>query len=364
MRKLLEQEKPDAVLLFTDPRFFVWVWEMEDEIRAQCPILYWHVWDNDPTPTYNKAFYESTDFVVPLSLKTYGILQDLKYPKDRFKYIPHAVSSDIYKKLPEAEVQEFRKKYFGPHADKEFVVFWNNRNARRKMTGDVIGAFAKFADKVGRDKVALAMHTQVRDPEGQNLVEVAKVFSMEKNLIISEERLPASDLNKFYNAADCTLSISNNEGFGLGTLESLMAGTPITVLMTGGLQFQIGDWWEGITDFTDQDKLERLARSSYKGSSSKWYGEPIFPDVRSCVGSQPIPFIYDDRSSYDSIVTALLKLFHRSPEEREKLGEAGAEWARKAFGMEQMISGWDEVITRVTKEKRREHPERIRVASL
>jgi glycosyltransferase involved in cell wall biosynthesis len=183
-------------------------------------------------------------------------------------------------------------------------------------------------------------------------------------MIITEERLSAADLNKFYNASDCTLSISNNEGFGLGTLESLMAGTPISVLMTGGLQFQIGDWYEGITDFTDQDQLTRIARSAYRGTSSKWYGEPIFPDVRSCVGSQPIPFIYDDRSSYDNIVNALLKIYHRTPAERHKLGLAGAEWARKTFGMEQMVSSWDEVLTRITKEKRVEHPERVRVASL
>jgi glycosyltransferase involved in cell wall biosynthesis len=46
-----------------------------------------------------------------------------------------------------------------------------------------------------------------------------------------------------YNCADCVINISNNEGFGLGTLEAIFAGTPIVVNMTGGLQFQIGDWW-------------------------------------------------------------------------------------------------------------------------
>ena len=54
-------EKPDVILLFTDPRFFVWLWEMEDEIHDVCPIAYWHVWDNRPTPQFNNAFYEATD---------------------------------------------------------------------------------------------------------------------------------------------------------------------------------------------------------------------------------------------------------------------------------------------------------------
>ena len=39
---------------------------------------------------------------------------------------------------------------------------------------------------------------------------------------------------------DCTINISNNEGFGLSTAESLMAGTQIIVNVTGGLQDQCG----------------------------------------------------------------------------------------------------------------------------
>ena len=36
-----------------------------------------------------------------------------------------------------------------------------------------------------------------------------------------------------------TINISINEGFGLGTCESVI-GTPITVNVTGGLQDQVG----------------------------------------------------------------------------------------------------------------------------
>ena len=43
------------------------------------------------------------------------------------------------------------------------------------------------------------------------------------------------DMNLMYNMADVTVGISSNEGFGLSTAESLMAGTPIIVNVTGGL---------------------------------------------------------------------------------------------------------------------------------
>ena len=43
----------------------------------------------------------------------------------------------------------------------------------------------------------------------------------------------------FYNIADVTINISDAEGFGLATLESLSCGTPIIATMTGGLQEQV-----------------------------------------------------------------------------------------------------------------------------
>lgn len=363
LRATLQKEKPDAVLLFTDPRFFVWVWEMEDEIRVQCPLIYWHVWDNDPTPKYNQMFYDSTDHIAALSLKTYGLLQDMKYKS--CQYLPHAVSGEVFKPLPEADIQKFKQDSFGPHGARKFVAFWNNRNARRKMTGDVIATFAKFAEKVGKQNVALAMHTAVGDPEGQNIVEVAKCFDLEKNMIISQDRVDPGILNNFYNACDVTVNIANNEGFGLGTLESLMAGTPILVQMTGGLQYQIGDWYEGVTDFTDQDKLTELAKRKYKKNDGKWFGIPVFPASRSCTGSQPIPYIYDDRVAHDDVVAGLVKLYNMGRTERRALGQEASVWARKTFDLPTMISSWDLTLQdQILKFKQKSEQGNLRVANL
>lgn len=341
LRSFLYREKPDAVLLVTDPRFFVWVWEMEDEIRSVCPIMYWHVWDNDPTPMYNKIFYDSTDGIGCISLKTYGILQDMKH--GNFDYIPHALPEQLFKPLPDDEVKEFKRSYYGPHADKNFIVMWNNRNARRKQTGDVIATFAKFAQKVGKKKVALFMHTSVSDPEGQDVIAVAKKFGIEDNLIISEERVGPEIINKFYNVADVTINISSNEGFGLSTLESLYTGTPIVVHMTGGLQYQIGDWWENFKDFSNQDKLTSYARKSWNRNDHDWFGVPVFSSSRSCTGSQQIPYIYDDRVSHDDVVNALVKLFNMRKDERKELGMKGREWALKSFNMNTMVEKWDKM---------------------
>lgn len=359
MRAFLLSEKPDALLIVTDPRFYTWLFEMADEIRLNCPIIYWHVWDNDPTPDFNDAFYNSIDTMVPLSLKTYGLLQDMRnlgLCNGEFRYVPHAVPKEVFKPIPETEVLKFRKDKLGPHWDKKFIIFWNNRNARRKMSGDVVAAVKKFADSVGRQNVVLFMQTQTKDPEGQDLMSVGKKFGFDANMIISEGRVTPEDLNMFYNSADVTLNIANNEGFGLGTLESMMCGTPITLQMTGGLQFQIGNWWEGLTDFSNQDKLTEIAQDKWRRKEGKWWGVPIFPAARCCTGSQPIPYIYDDRVSHEDVVVALTKLYEMGREKRKALGLESREWAMKTFNMDFMINSFDEIVQSTIKSHKKPQP--------
>ena len=59
IRSLLRNEKPDILWFMTDPRFYEWLWSIENEIRPLCPMVYYHVWDNYPYPMFNKKYYES-----------------------------------------------------------------------------------------------------------------------------------------------------------------------------------------------------------------------------------------------------------------------------------------------------------------
>lgn len=345
IRQLLDAEKPDALVFFTDPRFFVWLWEMEDEVRQRCPMLYWHVWDNDPAPSFNRSFYDSTDHIAALSMKTYGMLRRMGY-SDSVSYIPHAVPSSVFRPIPEDECMKYRVERFGPHANKSFILMWNNRNARRKMTGDVVVTFAKFARAVGKKNVALLMHTSPGDPEGQDIAAIAASEGINDSMIISPERISPEELNLYYNATDCCVNIASNEGFGLGTLECLCAGNPIVVQMTGGLQYQVGDWWcdLDIDTLGDQDAMHRRARTLYESGRGSWWGVPIFPSSRSCTGNQQLPFIYDDRVSHDDVVRAYKKMYEMGRAERRQLGQRASAWACEMFNMGRVVSDWDRVI--------------------
>ena len=40
LREIIKIEKPDAIFLITDPRYFDWLFNMEEEIRVKIPIIY------------------------------------------------------------------------------------------------------------------------------------------------------------------------------------------------------------------------------------------------------------------------------------------------------------------------------------
>lgn len=137
IRQLLTTEPIDAILHFTKPRFWDWLYAMEDEIRKHVPIMYYNIWDDLPDPQWNAPFYGSCDLLMGISKQTYGIN---KRVMDKFgmamedwqiQYVPHGVS-EKFRPLPkDSEEIKFMKNKLGI-SDKKFVVFWNNRNIRRK----------------------------------------------------------------------------------------------------------------------------------------------------------------------------------------------------------------------------------------
>ena len=69
MELILEQEKPDAIIIFTDPRFWKWFFKMEHIIHQKygIPILYYSIWDNAPIPVWNKGAYASCNALMAIN---------------------------------------------------------------------------------------------------------------------------------------------------------------------------------------------------------------------------------------------------------------------------------------------------------
>ena len=74
IRSMLWTERPDVLWFMTDPRFYPWLWQIENEIRAVVPMIYYHVWDNYPPPKFNGKWYRSTDVVASISKVTHDVV--------------------------------------------------------------------------------------------------------------------------------------------------------------------------------------------------------------------------------------------------------------------------------------------------
>ena len=209
----------------------------------------------------------------------------------------------------------------------EFVVFWNNRNIRRKLPADVILAFKHFRNnlpKKDQDKVALVMHTQISDQNGTDLRAVWQNIAPECKILFSEVKVGAADLNAMYNIADVTINIASNEGWGLSSTESLLSGTPIINSVTGGLQDQCRFEDENGNWITFDDVFSTNHEGKYKKHGS-WV-KPVFPSNRSLQGSPQTPYIFDDRVKFEDVGNAILEWYDTMPDRRVECGLEGREF--------------------------------------
>ena len=343
IRELINIEKPDAIMHFTDPRFWKWLYDMEHELRQFVPIIYYNIWDSLPDPMWNAPFYASCDQLISISKQTYGInkrtLEKYGAAKEdwSYKYIPHGVSKHFKPLLEnDPELVEFKKKYELDQYD--FVVIWNNRNIRRKQPGDVILAFNEFAKRHEDKKICLFMHTQQVDPNGTDIPEVIKMNGKHGDYKFTNAKMSTKELNLFYNSGDIILNVASNEGFGLASCEALRAGTPIIVNVTGGLQDQCGFDLEG-KPLTAEDyvKLGSLhnRREWMKNESLSWgvWAFPIWPSNLSLQGSPQTPYIFDDRADYIEIADQLDWTFREGREVLTEYGKLGSEWVQSEAGM-------------------------------
>jgi len=335
LRRIIKEEKIDAILHFTDPHYWQWLYDNEHEIRQQVPILYYHIWDNLPDPIYNRDFYESCDWLGCISKQTYGIVHRVGKMNNKptykpledwqISYVPHGINSDLFKPLERVgdDIHNFI------HKDKkyDFVLFYNNRNIRRKQPSDVIMAFKIFCDSLPKsksDKCLLLMHTAAVDDNGTDLNTVKNHLCPDYDVKFTNLKLEQDKLNEIYNVVDCTINIANNEGFGLATAESLMAGTPIIVTVTGGLQDQCG------FNYSADNYITFGSLHDKKAHGSTLHGEwviPVWASSQNLNGSVPTPYIYEDRVNVNDVAGAIGEMYGFGKKKRKVKGQKGREWA-------------------------------------
>ena len=333
IRQLIEFEKPDAILLITDPRYFIHIFQLENEIRRKIPIAYLNIWDDYPAPLYNRAFYEACDLLMGISKQTVNINKLVLGNKAKnriIKYIPHGLNHEIMKPLDkdDPELVKFKKNLFG-NKEYDFVLFFNSRNIRRKQIPDAMLAYRLFIDQLSIEKAkkcAFVLHTEIVSEHGTDLEAVRELFleGEQYNIYFSTNRYSTHEMNLLYNCGDVQILLTSNEGWGLSLTEAILAGRPIIANVTGGMQDQMrfsknNKWIDFDADFP----------SNHNGTV-KECGEwalPVYPTNRSIVGSPVTPYIWDDRCTAEDAAEQIMNAYNLGREELRLRGLKGREWA-------------------------------------
>ena len=362
LREVIKLEKPDAIFLITDPRYFMWVFNMEEEIRKSIPIAYLNIWDDMPAPQYNEEFYDSCDALFGISKQT-KVINEIVLGEERcknkiIKYVPHGLDTKKFFPLKEEDKEfiEFKNR-FTKGKDKDFILFFNSRNIRRKAIPDAIAAWKLFTDNLTeeeRNKCLFVLHTEPGSEHGTDLPAVIEyVMGVDdETVLISNQKLHYSQMNYLYNMADAVILLSTAEGWGLSLTESLLTGTPFIANTTGGMQDQMrfvdneGNW------YTNSKEIP----SNHYGTFTE-HGEwalPVYPKALGMVGSMVTPYIWDSRCDFRDAFERLKEMYAMSSKERKRRGELGRKWAISdeagftavkmadnfAEGMEELFATW------------------------
>lgn len=349
VENVMALEHPDYVMIFTDPRYWIWLFEFEDTIRSKAPLLYYHLWDNEPYPKYNKLYYESCDWIGCINKQSIDFIEqvtDKHFDRDKWNltYLPHGIEHLLYAPIDPSndELLKFQKNFFRGMEDKfDFKVLFNSRNAWRKNPSNLIWAFNEFAQTLTeeeRKRTILILHTDIVDNVGTNLGAVKNDLYPDINVMFSTKKINPEHMPLLYNSVDVTVCPSSAEGFGLSFAESVMCGTPAIATITGGLQDQMNVKYE--KDFGKEYMHDSIWKGLKSGENQiVSYGEwciPLFPEARVMKGSPQTPYIYEDYYSNVDLANAIQKMYYMK--NRKENGIRGRTWMIKAgFTIDKLI---------------------------
>ena len=360
LRGIIAQEKPDAIVHFTDPRYWQWLYQMENEIRQHCPLIFYTIWDDLPYPMWNRNFYRSDDQLLCISKQTKNlvenVLRDHKKEDWAVKYVPHGIDeTKFFPVVNDLEFEAFKENMLGLEKY-DFIVLWNSRNIRRKNASDIILAWRTFLDQLPVEqakKCLLLMHTDPVDENGTDLLAVVETMCNPEihKVKFDSQKWDEKHLNYLYNCSDAHMFMTDNEGWGLGLTESLTAGRMIIAPVQGGMQDQMrfedenGDWINFSTEHPSN------ADGKYK-KCGEW-AMPMFPKTRSVKGSPQTPYIFATQVSVEDAAIALMKTYKLGSKERQRRGLAGREWVlsdESGFTAKRMGQGFIDNINNLFKE--------------
>ena len=315
IRWLLKNEKPDVVWANADPHFYSYLFKMDNEVRRQCPIVFYHLWDDEPYPKYNIPYYASCDRIIAGSKFTFNLLTaNGELNANSIDYAPIGFDPQVYFPQSADEKQLFKNDFdastHGKYAHIKFVAGFVGRNAPRKQLLSILNSFCKWQHD--KPDALLFVHSPEADFGGQ-FEYVMKTLYSGANVVFSQASpLQQGDdlINRFYNFFDVLLNRSEAEGFGMPIAEAMLAGTPCITIDTTGPSGLVND-------------------------ENGW----LLPaDVLALEGSAVTPYIYSRFVTDEKFIAAIDEAY-RNTELREQKAAKCRQYIMQNYSMNQFVTG-------------------------
>ena len=159
------------------------------------------------------------------------------------------------------------------------------------------------------------------------------MLGIKNSVVFSTDRIGFDQINVMHNVSDCCINISYAEGFGLATLEAMQTGTPIIATQTGGRTMQVVDHRDGSQN-----------------------GVALNIDFRTLVGSQGVPYIYEDYAINENVAKSLMQMYELGPDERKALGQKAKQYVEDEFSLDETIRLWHETTSETIANWKERHP--------
>jgi glycosyltransferase involved in cell wall biosynthesis len=310
IQQVIRKEKPAVFVTLLDT-FMVFPWYLEQDYAPARTVFYYPI-DGGGTGLPYQCDNVLRRCSLPVSMSRYG--QDLVKKKYGINaaFIPHAVDSSHYKRLPAAEIEALRREkgLLG-----KYVVGVVARNQGRKHLDATIKVFAKFcADK---PEARLLLHMDPQDPAAPyDLPALVREYGIENKVIWTGTNfysgVPYDKMPGIYNLMDVFLLTTSGEGWGVPTTEAMSCEVPVV-----------------ITDYTTTQEMvvEKQAGLPIKLAAEitgTWLVDRGIIDINH--GVEQMNVLYHDAAL------------------RARLGANGREGVLKEYDWKNVVGQWDELL--------------------
>ena len=221
------------IIALTDP------WVMWPQVVRRLPLAAWTPVDHDPLMQQTASWFRDSE-ALPIAMSKFGERVMREADLDPI-YVPHAFDAGTFYPRPKDECRKLANMPDGAFV--VGIVAANKGVPSRKGFAQSLAAYKAFSERHPKE-TCLYMHTQMRSPEGENLVAMCERMRIQPRIVHQYYYtlgIAAESLANVMGSFDVLMNLAHGEGFGVPILETMACGVPAIVTNFSSMPEVVGN---------------------------------------------------------------------------------------------------------------------------